>query len=294
MMQYRKYLLTAVFGALLLYYGGDWLLQVVLRGPLATRQAQTARLRKQLADKERELTRIRQAGKQLDAWEEQSLPTNPEVARSLYQAWLVELVNRAGLVAPNYDSADPSPQKGLFTRFSFTVRGRGTLAQVARLLFEFYRAGHLQQIRALELAPSGKGGLLEVSLTIEALALSSVKRKDRLGTATGRRLAFARQQDYAVIARRNLFATGGSPEITDCVRLTAVTYTQGEPEAWFTIDTSGEVRKLHRGEPLDVDTLQAKIVEITDADVVFEVAGQRWLLTIGESLAKAAALPPGL
>jgi hypothetical protein len=291
MTRYRKHVLTAVFALLAAYYAGPWLMQAVLRGPLASRRAQGQRFERLIAEKERELARLRQAGQQLAAWEAQSLPANPEVARSLYQAWLVELADHVGLVHPTFESGAPTVRKGAYHLFSFTVAGRGTVEQLTRFLFEFYRAGHLHQIRSLELTPAGKGGALELSFTIEALALAGLPRTDRLGTAAGASLAFDRLDDYRVIARRNLFAPG-SGDAAAHVRLTAVTSSDDEPVAWFSLDARGETLKLRAGEPLELDGLRAEIVAVEGADVIFERAGQRWLLTVGESLDQASALPP--
>ncbi len=53
-----------------------------------------------------------------------------------------------------------------------------------------------------------------------------------------------------------------------------------------------EKLKLRQGDTLQVGGLSAEVVQIGELDVVVELDGQRWLLTLGDSLADAFALPP--
>jgi hypothetical protein len=216
------------------------------------------------------------------------------LARSLYQAWLVELVEHVGLVNPNVDSSEPVNHKDLYHALSFTVRGQGTLEQASQLLFEFYRAGHLHQIRGLELTPSQQGRQFNIALAIEALALPQIERRDQLGSAKGNRLISNKLADYQIIARRNVFGGSSDPDVLAYTRLTAVTYTQGRPQAWFSVEIRGETVKRGVGEVLEIGPFRGAILEIKDADVILEIDGQHRLLSIGETLSQASALPPGL
>lgn len=295
MNQHRKIILVAVFGVMLLLWAGDWLLQTALRVPMETRRAKAARLRTQIQNKEKEFAQFRQDGKQLEIWEQQSLPSNVEVARSLYQAWLLELANHVGLAGTNVDSSEPANAKGMYHVLSFSMRGRGTLSQLTKFLFEFYRCGQLHQLRSLQIAPVPRGELLELSFSIEALALPDLKRTNRLGGEPSPRQAADTLQRYQAITARNIFATGGpAADATMQTRLTAVIRTDGRSVAWFSSDQAREIIKLGEGESLQVGPLSAKIVEVYDTDVVLDIDGQKWLLTIGDSIAQAAALPPEL
>jgi hypothetical protein len=289
----RKYVLWIAFGGLLLFYGGDWLLGVAVRGPMERAQAKNEQLKKRRDGRKAELRAIREEKEQLAVWEAQSLPSDPRLARSLYQAWLVQLVEHVGLAKPSVDSGDPVNRKDLYQMFSFTVRGQGTLDQATRLLFEFYRAGHLHQIRSLELSPSQQGTQFGISLVIEALALPDIKRRDELGSADGDRLASKQLADYQIIAKRNVFGGGGDPDVLSYTRLTAVTFVEGRPQAWFSVDLDdGKTLQKSAGETIEIGTFRAVILEIDGEDVILEIDGQRRLLTIGEPLAEAAALPP--
>ena len=53
------------------------------------------------------------------------------------------------------------------TRLQFNVKGKCNLRQLTQLLFEFYRAGHLQKISQISLTPSGGGERIELQIAIE-------------------------------------------------------------------------------------------------------------------------------
>ena len=289
----RNHVLWIIFAILSLFFGGDWLWGIVVRGPIEQARTQTKQLREKILLKKTDLKKIREESEQLAVWETQSLPADTRLARSLYQAWLVELVKYVGLVNPNVDSSEPANHKDLYNMLAFTVRGQGTLEQATQLLFEFYRAGHLHQIRSLELTPSQQGRQFNIALAIEALALPQIERQDKLSSAEGDRLISNKLADYQIIARRNVFGAGGDPDVLAYTRLTAVTYAQGRPQAWFSVDIRGETVKRSIGEVLEIGPFRGTILEIQDADVIFEIDGQHRLLSIGETLLQASALPPG-
>jgi hypothetical protein len=316
MMKYRQYILAAVLGVLLLSFGGEKLWLMVTK-PISDGQAKIDRVNGEIEKQRQEFTRGRKEAKELKVYEAQSLPSDPEMARSLYQAWLVELVGHVGLISPSVDSGQAAGRKGLYQSIAFSARGRGTLEQLIQFLFEFYRAGHLHQIRSLSITPLGNTGQLDLSISIDALILPTADRADRLSSAVSDRLAYGSLDDYRVIVRRNLFGVGGAADPLDLTYLTAVNHVDGVAEVWFSSRTTeklvkagqtqtkpdssaeagnsqGGTLKLRRGETLRVGPFTATIVEIDEEDVIFECDGQRWLMTVGESLAEATALPPGM
>jgi len=288
----RKNILLGVLGIIVLLYAGDWLLKNALEGPLQERKRKIERLDADIKKKEAALARARQASKQLEIWEAQSLPSDSEVARSLYRAWLLELVVYVDLANPFVDSGEPLVRKGMYRTISFSVRGRGTLDQLTTFLFYFYSANHLHQIRSLAITPLPKSDELDLSITIEAVVLPTANRRDRLSAATSDRLASASLEDYQSISRRNLFGIGGNPDATDYAFLTTVVYVDGQPEAWFTLRANDEVLRLREGQTLQIGQFSGTVAEIADSDVIIESEGERWLLTIGDNLAQAYALPP--
>jgi hypothetical protein len=292
MNKYRKHILLAVLGAMVLFYASDWLLRDVLEAPFKTRREDIDKLQKAIDERESELKGAMEVGKRLDVFRAQSLPANSEYARSLYQAWLLELVNYVKLSDPTVDVGEPANRRGLFQVLACSIRGRADLPHLIRLLYEFYNAGHLHQIRALTLTPLKGSDQLDVTLSIEALVLPDATRKDRLSTGHVDRLAYGSLRDYDLIAQRNLFGAGGASDATDSTYLTAVNYVDGKPEAWFDIRTEGKLLKLRQGQQLKVGPFVGTLAEISDTDVLVQSDGELWLLSIGENLAQAAAIPP--
>jgi len=291
-MKYRKQILIGLFATLVLYFLGDWLLEKTFFGPLAVHEDRTAILRRHIQARERTMARSRKARQKLTAWENQSLPSNVEVAQSLYQAWLLELVDYVGLSHSGVVSGTPVSKPGGYRVLSFSLRGRGSLQQLTTFLFEFYRAAHLHRIESLGISPIAKTDQLDLLISVQAVSLPGAARKDRLCTDTSNRLVYDDPAQYQVIARRNVFGIGGSPDVTEHTQLTGVTYDDGQPVAWFSVRTTGEIIKLGEQGSLELGTFAGTITEIQDTDVIIESDGQRWLLTIGDNLSEACALPP--
>ena len=288
----RQKLLVGVLAAIALFQVGDWLLSFAVDGPLKTRAAKTARLNQQIEKQEKQLALARKAGKQFEVWKKQSLPADVEVARSLYRSWLLETVSASRLSNPFVDSGSAINRRGLYVSLSFSVRCRGSLQELTRFLFAFYQADHLHQIQSLGITPLGKTGRFDVSISIEALALHDSPNKDRLNPAVSTRLASTRLSDYRSIVQRNVFGVGSGFDEADHAYLTAVTFSAGRPEAWITLRSEDRVLKLKIGQTFDVGPISGTVVSVEDSDVVFEADGERWLLSLGENLSEAFALPP--
>lgn len=313
--KHRQYILGGIFALLLLYFGGEWAWQKAVRQPIEDRQTKAERLQREIEKRKLELKRIRKAAQELALWQSQSLPSNSEIARSLYQAWLWELVGHVGLDNPNVEVREAAGRKGSYLVIAASIGGRGTLEQITQLLYEFYRAGHLHQMRSLILTPL-KEGRINLAAEIEALVLPGADREDRLTTLPSDRLAGQRLEDYRVIAQRDLFGTGSLADPIEHTLLTAVSYVNGVPEAWFSVRSGDRLVKLlpdrspaeapsadagaaaqttvvlGPGESFRVGQFTAKVLRIDEEDVILESEGRRLLLTIGESIAQAALLPP--
>ncbi len=292
-MNQREKIMAGTIGVAVALYGGNWLYQANYVEPLASRETDIERLRGDISKRELDMARFRKANQQLKRWQTQSLPADPEIARSLYQAWLVELVSKAGFMTPNVDSSEPVTRKGLYSSLRFSARGRGTPEQLTRFLYEFYRADHLHHIESLSLTPVSKSDELDIALSIEALSLPDAFHKDQLSTNVSQRLASEQLSDYRAIVERNLFGIGGGDlDAADFAYLTAIIEVDGQPEAWFTLRASGELLKLRSGEAFKIGALSGSVAEITPSDVVLVCDDERWLVGMGESLMQASTLPP--
>lgn len=281
----RQHLLLAVLGVVGLANAGDWVLNSAIQGPLTEKRERTAALEEAIEKRTALLKETRTAGKKIVEWRKQSLPADPELARSLYRSWLHERVNEAGLTSATVDSGSPSNRRGLYAALPFNVRGRGTLDQFTRLLFDFEQAGHLHRVENIGLTPAG-AGTFDISLSIEALIVSGSKRRDRLSRAPGHLLASTNLADYSVISRKNVFGVGYRDPLAETA-VTAITWRNGHPRVWIT-DPAGEVLQLNPGDELNVPDFRGRIVSATDDQVVFAIAGDtEVVVALGDSLATA-------
>jgi len=292
MMKYRKQIAIAVVALLGLYYVGGSFLGGSGSGAADTRRKRIETLKSDISKAELKVKESKAALADLEVYKALSLPSNAEVARSLYQAWLLKLVERAKLANPNVDSGEPANRKGGYKVLTYSIRGKGSLEQLTKFLFEFYGAAHLHQIRSLTIMPLQGQDQLDLALSIEALVLPSADRKDELSTKESHRLVYDDLDDYRVIVQRNLFGVGGSADASDNTYLTSVNYVNGQPEVWFSVRTTDSLMRLHKGDALEVGTFKGTVADVFDNDVVLEADGERWLITVGECLTHASALPP--
>lgn len=303
----RQVILLVVLGAIVLYFVGDWA-RAKITQPMEEARAKTIRLKEEIKKRKAALDRIRDASKQLAVWQGQSLPGDTEVARSLYKAWLLELVDDVRLLNPSVKSNEPVAQKkGLFYTLSFSLRAHGTLEQLKIFLFAFYQTDLLHQIRALSITPPAQGNQLDLTMSIEALVLGQpatagqsedqqtvVEAFRQRSWRVADRLASDRLEDYDIIDRRNLFGmgTGGTADPMDHTYLTSISTVNGTPEVWLTVRTTNETKKVPLGEEFEIGSLVCTVAEVYGPDVIIEADGERWLLTLGDKLTDAAALPP--
>ena len=120
--RYRTLGLAAALFVMIAYFGGEWLIDHLIQGPIEAARSRRTQLERDVQQRETSLQRLREASKLLTRWEDQSLPADTEAARSLYQAWLVELVDDVGLAGPSVASSEPVARAGLYYTLSFSVR----------------------------------------------------------------------------------------------------------------------------------------------------------------------------
>ncbi len=172
-----------------------------------------------LAKQQRELERGKRSQQQIQKLEERSLPydkENPARPRSLYQAWLLGAIAKAGLEDPKVDPLQTQDKKA-YQAHGFTVSGKCTLAQLTQFLYDFYSAPHLHTIRSLRIKPAKeKSKELEVTVTLEAIGLSGATDVKGLPQGQFKRLAEADVKTYVNdIVGRNLFGPpNAAPKIS--------------------------------------------------------------------------------
>lgn len=293
----RNRWLIAALGIIVLLYFGEMGYRKFYEEPTRQNEQRKEQLTKNIKQAKLELAKSKRAARQLEQLEQKSLPWNPDMARSRYRDWLVQLAEDSKLESIRVDSGEPvsvTESRGrsrqpieLYKRFTFTVRGRGSLGEVTGFLHDFYRGGHLHKIKSMSLNPAGR--IVDMNVTIEALALRGADREAELTSLVADELALPSARDYQLIARRNFFASGG----TQRIQLSAVTAdVRGFGQAWFKLAGQRGTEILQVGESLSRASFEVLVVAVdeTSGTATVNVGGQLYSLSVGQNLADAAPL----
>ena len=132
-MQPRELRLAMVVGLLVILALGKYALDTWLNG-VSGRENRIAALTKEVDDKSFKLTKGRLAAARLAAWEKRSLPTDRQLARAQYQAWLRGLIEKAKLTGVDLNSQLTPGRRDQFEQLKFNVTGQGNLEQITQLM----------------------------------------------------------------------------------------------------------------------------------------------------------------
>ena len=291
-----------MFGLLAIFfvwYGTTWAYRNLYKKPRQELNGQLSRLRQEIDTKKQYIASMQQYWATNQILYYRSLPRVANDVRSQYTFWLLELLNFCDVENPDVSSDNPTATNFRSYNYRFHVRGVCTLDQLSRLLFEFYYAPFLHRITAMSITPQEKSEKVAISLTIDGLSIvpptpeSPYPLSHQLPFGFYHpRLASNQLETYHVIAGRNLLqAVRGGVDKADHAFLTGINHFDGEPEAWFSIRSDDSVIRAKLGEQISVGSIRATIKEILDEDIVFDRDGNLWLLTLGECLNQAFALP---
>lgn len=287
----RQQLLLIVLAGFGVLRAGDWALTTMIQGPLDQRRNRGKAMEREIDKLEQTLADGRKAGQMLEDWRKQSLPENTEVARSLYRSWLLERVNEAGLQTPTVDSRSPS-KRGGYRVLPFSMRARGSLDQFVQFMFDFSEAGLLHRVQSLDLNPAGSSGQFDITLNIETLMVPGAEGSE-LNTETSEWLVSDSMTDYQMISRRNIFGIGIAADPRSQSFVTAITRSNGEPQVWFKLRGDDKTLKLGKGGVLNVDDFHGTIAEISTQEVSIDAGGERWQLSVGDSLSDGSVVRTG-
>jgi hypothetical protein len=237
----------------------------------------------------------------LDDWRRRALPSKIEIAQSLYQNWLQEIAAKAKF---RQLKIDPIKEIGVkrtsFKQFSVTLHCRTSLEDLGAFLFSFYSAGHLHQIRHLDIKPQADNPReLDVTVTIEALSMPDADRTDQLTKESGRGLQLANLEDYGkAIGTRNFFtaaATQGpaGPDPLQNIFVTGITEVDGVQQVWIQDRTSGKKWILKEGEEVQAGPIHGRVQTIeSNREVVLDINGRLRQFRYGENLTQGKDISP--
>lgn len=205
-MSKRERLLAAIVG-LLVVLVVSFIVTEKLRAAFRRRAQMRLQVQNELERKQGIIDRGAKAARELAAYEEISLPSDTELARSQYQAWLSEIVDRVGLKEPQVKVVSQSRLANDCTQLSCSIVGRGDLRQLAKLLHEFYSVNTIHRIRRLPIRPIPDSKDKKIDLRVEVLILSTAPRDRTFDISPVSELAkLPVDQVIGPIVERNMFA----------------------------------------------------------------------------------------
>jgi hypothetical protein len=307
-MNQREKMLAAAMLVLVVAFIGNRLYGRYQRA-LETRSTAVSDAQKRLFAVERKLSQGRAAVRQLQEWQAQSLPADQEKAATLYKAWLLEKAEAAGLEVSNITPGARPSGLAAYKTIGYQITAKGSLPNVAAMLYEFYRSPQLHQVTKLQMSRSQGASHIDVLMDVEALSLPGAEATDKLPEGDSKRLRLAKVEDYKkTFEERDLASVyqpprppgppvaerGAAPPKFDDAELahfTGTSGTVGALEAWINVRTTGETLHLAAGDDLKVGALEAKIVSIENRSLIYETEGKKYRVALGDSLRKGKELP---
>jgi len=278
------------------------------RGALERNRTEQRNVAQNLSDVRTATARGRRAQKKLRQWQRQSLPSNPEIAKSLYQDWLQQQLTTAGLKTTELNPRTSRTASDSYHQFSFVVRAEGKLTEFTDFLYQFYQAKHLHRISKVDLKPNEDRTGLTISLTVDALSLADANRKDTLAEGLGSKITQPLEQFRENIVGRNLFAAykPANPEEekndTDEQEAddteAAQAFVRGIHyglEGWqmlVRMEKSGKVFYFREGDEIKIGRFEG-VIEKLDGDqrrVIVSTGEQRVQVRLGQNLGEAQPL----
>jgi len=298
-MTLRNIIILVGLSLFLLWYIGNWAYTSQYVEPRKRLGGEIAKLSDEIESRQTYYATISQFCQQNQLFYARSLPRVSNDAKQ-YSLWLLELLQLSGFENNNVADVAPVPIPFGYD-YRFMIQCTGTLSQLSYFLFEFYYAPFLHRISTLKLVPDEKNkDKMTFTITVSTLALRPRDLNDpypAMNQLPGGwyvpRLASNDLATYDVIAERNLLQTAkGGIDKADYTFLTGILLLDDQEEVWFSVRTDDSLIKLKLGDMIVSGSFSGKIVEILEQDIVLDRSGTRWLLTTGERLTDAFALPP--
>jgi len=295
-MTHREKLLTgAVAAAGVLWFGTQGLTRY--RDAVERNEAVKLEAEQALSEAKAAVARGQHARGQLNRWVRQSLPTNREVAESLYQDWLREQLKGAGLEVTQLSENSGSGRAQQYGELAFEIRGTGTLEQLADFLYRFYTAVHLHRISSATISAADGGKKLELTLSVGALVLPDADRTDKLAEGEPRNLPASLEELRSRLVGRNLFvayspkadAQAGAAQDEAAAGAT-FTWTDYSNYGWrmgVKTKDSNEMKYYLQGDDIEIGKIKGKIVEIENRRAVIETDSGRIEVRQGQNFSEA-------
>lgn len=299
----EKTLLAATVTVIVLW--GGWTLWGKYSAAIALREGQSRQAQRDLRTARSEVVLATRAKKNLEAWREQSLPVNIEVAQTEYRAWLMDCLNEAGLEFNQVRRTAVKPYGDAYTAIAFAAHAEGDLEKVTRFLYRFYKLPQLHKLTQLSLRPA-EGDGIGMDIMVEALVVDGTERSSGMAEGESDRLALEDVDAYLEsIKGRNLFKRYTPPPPPrrdpppvvkrdpppkpqfDHAKHAYVSAALGDgqgKQVWINVRTTGKTFYLSEGDPIEVGDYKGTVKSIGVRTVVVEVDGKLVQYEIGDQL----------
>lgn len=285
----EKQLTVAVAAAGALWAGSQgW---VRYRNAVDAAHEAQATAEQELAAAEVEVNRGRRARAQVVAWREQSLPTDVDVAESLYRDWLSGELKAAGLSVPQVSERARARVGEEAAELTFTVSAKGELKQWLDFFKRFRAAPHLHRLSEATLVPDDERKQLTGTLRVDALSLPDGRRQDKLAQADESADADheATGELIAAIDQRGPFRPyeGKKKEKAESgADKAVVSGFYGGGIGWVVTIRQGDSNDIKRytvGDKVKFGTFEATLVELDGRRVVYETPEGKFEVRLGQN-----------
>jgi hypothetical protein len=201
-MPLRQKILIIALVAVVVGWRGLPILRGIVLGRLDDDVRRIQSLKSTAAKLENQELQVQIKQRRMNDWLDHSLPPEPVEAQRLYQEWLNDLAELAGIanlrVTPEPLQMNPTAS---FRTVRVSVKGQATFEQLTYFLHEFYRTDLLHRVQALKVeAPTNPGEPLKILVTAEGLCLHDAPVRNHLFPKTELASSLPRSFDTVKVA----------------------------------------------------------------------------------------------
>ena len=296
----EKKLAMLVAGVIVFWFATHGLTKY--RDALAQNQAEQSAGQQKLRLARNAIARGQLAEKEHRTWQAQSLPTDPDVAQSLYHDWLRQQISEAGLEVKELSSKQSTmAQSKYYKQLTFTIEAEGKVDALTKFLYSFYQSGHLHRISKATLTPTDGREKLALFLIVDAISLPDCDRSDRLTDAASSLKLPSQDELEEKIVSRNIFAVyqptqdetvAAAESDSEAAQAFVSSMTEGL-EGWrmsILMRESGKILYFSEGDEIAVGQFKGTIHKLDGRKVIVSTDTERLQIRLGENLKQARPL----
>jgi hypothetical protein len=175
-MNQRERILVILVGGLIVLGAGQWGFSKYKAAVKDKKDKLESLRERQLMLSEKQLLGA-MADRQMGEYMVRSVSSDPEQARSDYQAWLFDVVEENDINSAKVVSQRVLPVGDLYRQMSFTLTGQADLPEVLSLVHDVQAMDYLHRIRELEIKPNKNNAQYSVELSIDVASLTAAPEK---------------------------------------------------------------------------------------------------------------------